>query len=247
MADQRPVSTNPSSRPELSLSLGFWDKALENWKKNQTTWLTAIAVVVCVAAVVAVQTWKKRDSQESANRTLGRAMVYASNNHADSARILFQKVLTSRVGLASAKAGLFLGQIDYSAGQFDKALVSYQGAKAEGKGFPLVEGAAFRGVAASYIQLKKYAEADAELTALLSKYQKLTGDAESRAKEEEPQDLVPGLSQAMWQKVLVQEKLNRIDEASKVAARLLALYPKTPEAGQARIWLAMSGKLPTAI
>ena len=50
-----------------------------------------------------------------------------------------------------------------------------------------------------------YAEAETALKSQLGSFQRMTGSAEARATETEPQDLVPGLSQAMWQLVLVQE------------------------------------------
>lgn len=243
MVDNRQTPSNeiPAASVE-DRAAEFWYSLNESWKKNQGAWLTAIVVLACAAGAWSFWTWRNSDAQEKAHRLVGRAYVNLDNGRADSAVALFEKVLTDYTGMEVAKAALQLGDFNYSKGDYAKALTKFERARSEGKGFPLLEGGALRGVAASQIQLKKYAEAETALKSLLSSYQKLTGNAEARATETEPQDLVPGLSQAMWQLVLVQEKLGHADDASRTAEALSKLYPSSREAGEAVRWLSMAGK-----
>ena len=97
-------------------------------------------------------------------------------------------------------------------------------------------------MAASQIQLKNYPQAELSLKSLLGAFQKVTGSAVARASETEPQDLVPGLSQAMWQLVLVQEKLGHMDDALRTAQALRKLYPSSPESVECARWLSLAGK-----
>jgi len=243
MVDNRQTPSNeiPAASVE-DRAVEFWYSLNESWKKNQGAWLTAIVVLACAAGAWSFWAWRAHASQEQAHRLVGRAYINMDNGRGDSAVALFEKVLADYSGMEVAKAALQLGDYNYSKGDYAKALVKFERARSEGKGFPLLEGGALRGVAASQIQLKKYAEAEGTLKSLLGACQKVTGNAEARATESEPQDLVPGLSQAMWQLVLVQEKLGRQEEASRTAESLRKLYPASREAGEAVRWLSLAGK-----
>lgn len=243
MADNRQTPTNeiPAASVE-DRAVEFWYSLADSWKKNQGTWLTALVVVACAAGAWSLWTWRAHASQEQAHRLVGRAYVNIDNGRNDSAMAIFEKVLTDYSGMEVAKAALQLGDFHYAKADYVMALAKFERARQEGRGLPLLEGGALRGVAACQIQLKKYPEAETALKSLLASCQKLTGSAEARATENEPQDLVPGLSQAMWQLVLVQEKLGRNEDAARNAEKLRKLYPASREAGEAIRWLAMNGK-----
>jgi tetratricopeptide (TPR) repeat protein len=238
---QNPLNEIPAASVE-DRAVAFWYSLVDSWKKNQGTWLTAIVVVSCAAAAWGFWSWRSHESQQKAHRLNGLAYINKENGRGDSARALFEKVLADFSGMEVSKAALQLGDYHYSTSDFETSLTKYERARVEGKGFPLLEGGALRGVAACQIQLKKYPEAEATLKALLGSYQRRTGSAEARAKETEPQDLVPGLSQAMWQLVLVQEQLGKLDEAARNAASLQRLYPASKEAGEAIRWTALHPK-----
>jgi predicted negative regulator of RcsB-dependent stress response len=247
-----PDNRNTPSHSASGLSVedkafGIWYEVQESWKRSQNTWLTVATVVACALAAWGVWTWKQRDSSEAAHRLYGKAIVYRDNNRQDSARILLEKVVSGYTGPEAAKAALQLGYDRFQERNWAAALAKYQRAKDDGSGYPLLEGGARRGVAACYIEQGKYALAETELQGILSSYQKLTGDPAQRAKETEPQDQLPGLDQVMWQLVLVREKLSKIDQAAPVAQDLLKLYPGSPDADHARIWLALNGKAPAQI
>lgn len=238
---QTPSNETPSASVE-DRAVEFWYSLLDSWKKNQGTWLTAFVVVVCAAAAWSVWTWRSHASQGQSHRLVGLAYVNMDNGRPDSAVALFEKVLTDFSGMEAAKAALQLGDYYYAKFDYTKSLAKFERARQEGKGLPLLEGGALRGVAASLIQLKKYPEAETNLKQLLGSFQRLTGSAEDRAKQTEPQDLVPGLGQAMWQLVLVQEKLGKQDDAIRNAEALRRLYPASPEANEALRWLSLAGK-----
>ncbi len=242
MADNRQTPSNeiPAASVE-DRAVEFWYALAENWKKNQSTWLTAIAIVVCAAGAWGFWAWKSGSAEADAHRLVGRGYIYLDNGRTDSALATFEKVLSGYTGIEASKAALQLGDHHFAKADYATALAKYQRARVDGKGLPLLEGGALRGVAACQIQLKKYAEAETALRTLLGSFQRLTGNAEERATEREPQDLVPGLSQPMWQLVLVQEKLGRMDDAVRNAKSLCKLYPASREAGEASRWLALNG------
>jgi len=238
---QTPSNEIPAASME-DRAVAFWYSLIDSWKKNQSTWLTAFVVIACAAAAWSVWTWRAHSSQEKAHRLVGLAYVNKDNGRGDSAIALFEKVLSDYSGMEVSKAALQLGDYYFAKADYTKSLTKFERARMEGKGLPLLEGGALRGLAACQIQLKKYPEAESSLKTLLGSFQRLTGSAEDRAKETEPQDLVPGLSQAMWQLVLVQEKLGKKDDASRNAESLQRLYPASHEAGEALRWLALNGK-----
>jgi predicted negative regulator of RcsB-dependent stress response len=241
-----PDNRNTQSTPATGLSvedkaLGLWYDLRASWKRNQNTWLTVATVVACALAAWGVWAWKQRDSSEAAHRLYGKAIVYRDNNRMDSARILLEKVVSGYTGPEAAKAALQLGSDLYNQRNWTGAMAKYQRAKEDGSGYPLLEGGARRGVAACEIELGKYSQAETELQGILSSYQKLNGAPEARATETEPQDLIPGLDQVMWQLVLVQEKISKTDKAVPVAQALLKLYPTSGNADFVRAWLALNG------
>lgn len=243
MVDNRQTPSNeiPAASVE-DRAVEFWYALMGSWKKNQATWLAVMAVIACAAGAWGFWAWKSQAAQEKAHRLVGRAYINMENGRGDSAAVLFEKVLTDFSGIEAAKAAIQLGDFYYAKADYAMALTKFERARQEAKGLPLLEGGALRGVAACQIQLKKYAEAETALKSLIGSFQRLTGSAEARATEKEPQDLVPGLSQAMWQLVLVQEKLGRTDDAVRNAETLRKLYPSSREAGEAARWLAMNGK-----
>lgn len=243
MADKRQTPSNeiPAASVE-DRAVEFWYSLMDSWKKNQGAWLTAFVVIACAAGAWSFWTWRANSSQEQAHRMVGRAYINLDNGRNDSAVAQFEKVLAGFSGMEVAKAALQLGDVHFAKADYAVALAKFERARQEGKGYPLLEGGALRGVAACQIQLKKYSEAESALKSLLGSFQKVTGSAEARASESEPQDLVPGLSQAMWQLVLVQEKLGRMDDASNNAQSLRKLYPASHEASEALRWLSMNGK-----
>lgn len=248
MADNRTPPPNPA--PVLSVedkAVGLWFAAKDSWKRSQGTWLTVATIIACALAAWGAWTWKHRDSREVAHRLYGRAIVFRDNGRTDSSRILLEKVVSGYSGIEASKAALQLGHDRFGERDWAGALVKYRRAKEDGSGFPLLEGGARRGIAAVLIEQQKYQQAEVELKGILSDYQKLTGDPASRAREDEPQDLVPGLYQVMWQLVLVREKLSKTAEAAAVAQAIIKLYPGSPESNQARIWLALNGKVPEPI
>ncbi|HXP89723.1 MAG TPA: tetratricopeptide repeat protein [Fibrobacteria bacterium] len=248
MPDKRTPSPMPP--PELSFeekAMAAWVRASESWKRSQGTWLTAATIVACALAAWSVWSWKQRDSREVAHRLYGRAMVFRDNGRPDSAKAILEKVVEGYSGIEASKAALQLGHDLFEQRDWAGSLAKYQRAREDGSGYPLLEGGARRGIAACYIEQGKYAQAESELEGILSSYQKLTGDAADRAKETEPQDLVPSLYQVMWQLVLVREKLSRSADAVQVAQALVKLYPGSPESDQAKIWLALNGKAPQPI
>lgn len=239
MADNRPTPET-ATKPSLELqTLGLWYNAQESWKKNQGLVLTILAVAACAVGAISFYKWKKNESQRAAHEQLGRALVMLANQRTDSGKAVLERVAAGHSGLEAAKAALLLADAHFTASEFEKALEKYRIAVQEGKGFPILEAGGRRGVAASLIEQKKYAEALAELRGVRSAFQRRTGNAEARAKETEPQDLVPGLASVAWQEVLVLEKLTRLEEAAKVASEIQILYPGTPEASQAKSWLAL--------
>ena len=238
---QTPSNEIPAASFE-DRAAAFWYSLLDSWKKNQGTWLTAFVVVACAAAAWSVWTWRGHVSQEKAHRMVALGYINMENRRGDSAVALFEKVLVDFSGKEVSKAALQLGDYYYNKPDYAKALVKFERARQEGKGLPLLEGGALRGIAACQIQLKKYPEAETSLKTLLGSFQRVTADPEDRAMETEPQDLVPGLSQAMWQLVLVQEQMGKKDDASRSAESLRRLYPGSREAGSALQWLALNGK-----
>lgn len=248
MPDKR--TPTPMPPPELSFeekAMGVWVRASESWKRSQGTWLTAATIVACALAAWSVWSWKQRDSREIAHRLYGRAMVFRDNGRPDSAKAILEKVVEGYAGIEASKAALQLGHDLYEQRDWAGALAKYQRAREDGSGYPLLEGGARRGIAASYIEQGKYSQAESELEGILSSYQKLTGDAADRAEETESQDLLPNLYQVMWQLVLVRDKLSRTADAIQVAQALVKLYPGSPESDQAKIWLALNGKAPQPI
>lgn len=243
MADngQTPSNEIPAASVE-DRAVAFWYSLVDSWKKNQGAWLTVFVVVACAAAAWSVWTWRTHASQEKAHRLVGLAYVNKDNGRGDSARALFEKVLNDYSGMEVSKAALQLGDYYYAKSDFATSLAKYERARVEAQGLPLLEGGALRGVAACQIQLKKYPEAESTLKSLLGSFQRLTGSAKERSMGTEPQDLVPGLAQAMWQLVLVQEQLGKLDEASRNAAALQRLYPASKEAGEATRWIALNTK-----
>ena len=249
--EPHPMADNPKTTPtsESALSVEerasvFWNTAEESWRKNQSTWLVVLAIVACALAAWGFRTWKQRDSREAAHRLYGKAIVYLENGRTDSATALLQKVLASYSGPEASKAALQLGHDRYMMRDWSGALSKYIRAKEDAAGYPLLDASARRGIAASQVELGRFADADATLQGILSSYQKLTGDPSARAREEEPQDQVPALEQVMWQQVLVREKLGRAADAVAVAQKILRLYPQTGTADEARAWLALNGKAP---
>ncbi len=243
MADKRMTPQNEI--PTLTVedrAVEFWYSLVDSWKKSQGAWLTAFVVIACAAAAWSFWTWRTNSSQQQAHRIVGRAYINLDNGRNDSAIALFEKVLAGYSGMEVSKAALQLGDVHFAKSEYAVALTKFERARQEGKGYPLLEGGALRGVAACQIQLKKYSEAESALKSLLGSFQRVTGSAQERSTENEPQDQVPGLSQAMWQLVLVQEKLGRLDDASKNAVSLRKLYPTSREATEAQRWLSLSGK-----
>ncbi len=239
MADNRPTPET-TTKPTMELkTLGMWYEAQESWKKNQGLILTLLAIVACAAGALAFYKWKKNDSQQLAHEQVGRALVMFANQRTDSGRVLLERVAAGHSGLEASKAALLLADAHFTAGERDKALEKYRIAASEGKGYPILEAGGRRGIAACLIEQKKYPEALSELRAIRSSFQRRTGNAEDRAKETEPQDLVPGLSTVAWQEVLVLEKMTRMEEAAKLATEIQSHYPGTSDASQARTWLAI--------
>lgn len=239
MADNRPTPET-ATKPSLELkTLGMWYNAQESWKKNQGLILTLLAVIACTAGALAFYKWKKNDSQHLAHEQVGRALVMLANQRTDSGKALLERVVAGHSGLEASKAALLLADAHFTAGERDKALEKYRSAALDGKGYPILEAGGRRGIAACLIEQKKYPEALTELRGIRSSFQRRTGNAEDRAKETEPQDLVPGLSSVAWQEVLVLEKLSKLEEASKVALEIQSLYPGSSEAMQAKSWLAL--------
>jgi tetratricopeptide (TPR) repeat protein len=238
--------TAPASASELSVedkAFALWHSAQESWKKNQGLWMVVLVAVVCAAAAAGFHTWKKRDSLQAAHRLYGKAIAYSDNGKMDSATAILNKVLAGYSGPEAAKAALELGHTRYLASDWAGALAKYQRAKDDASGYPLLDAAARRGVAASLIELGRFAEAQKTLEGILSSYQKLTGDPAARSTEEEPQDVVPGLEQVMWQLILVLDKQGKAAEAAPLAEKLVRLYPGSQEVGQAKFWLAYQGKV----
>lgn len=243
MADNHTSAQTPSSQISLDdKAFAFWHSTQESWKRNQNVWMVVLAIAVCAAAVFGFRTWRQHASQDAAHRLYGKAIAYLDNNKSDSATAILQKVLAGYSGLEAAKAALQLGHDRYLAQDWSGALAKYTRAKDDAAGYPLVDAAARRGMAASLIQLGRYPEADKLLTGILSSYQKLTGDPASRATEQEPQDVVPALEQVMWQLVLLREKQGKLPDAASLAEKIVRLYPGTQETDQARMWLALNGK-----
>ena len=244
MADnQKPVTTPEPAMSFEEKALGFWYTAQENWKKNQTTWFVALAIVVCALSAWGFHAWKQREARVVSHRLYGKAIAYLDNDKFDSATAILNKVVADYSGPEAAKAALQLGRDQYAVRNWDGALAKYRRAKEDGAGYPLLDASGRRGIAACLIELGKYPEAEVELSGLLSSYQKLTGDPSARSREEEPQDVVPALFQAMWQLVLVREKLGKVDAAIPVAEKLIRLYPDVPESNSAKAWLALNGKV----
>lgn len=242
MADKSAKTENSASE------LSFEDRSLElayrfrdGWRRNQSLWTGIAVAVLCVAAVGGFWTFKKAGSQSTAHRLVGLGMVAMDNDRPDSALAIFQRVTLEHGGLEAAKAGLLGAGILFDRGDVAGAVKLYQRALDEGAGFPLLEGGALRGLAACHIEQGQFAQAADELSKVLSKFAKASDDAKVRGLGKDKADDLPKISQTMWQLVLVQSRLGKLEEARKTADRLVRTYPESDEAAQARKWMGLFG------
>jgi len=242
MADKRPLNVIVSAEPgfeEKSLELAY--KVRDSWRKNQTLWSVSLVALACAAGVWSFWTWKTRSGEADANRLLGMGLVHLQNERPDSALASFDKLSADHGGISTAKASLLAGNILLSRGDWKGAEARFHRAIEESDGLPLLDGGARRGLATSLIEQKRYDDAAKELQKVLSSYAHVSVLEKDREKESAATDDLPLMSQVYFQLVLVQEKLNKKDDARKNAETIIRAYPLSEEAGEARKWLALQG------
>lgn len=240
MADKRPSNEIVSADPgfeEKALELAY--KARDSWRKNQSLWSVALAVVACAAGAWGFWAFKTRSSEAEGARLLGMALVHLGNDRQDSALALFDRVAADHSGLATAKASLLAGNLLLGKSDWKGAEQRFRRALDEAGGLPLLDGGARRGLAASLVEQNRLAEAATELEKVVSSYSHTSVDVQDRETEHAAADDLPAMSLAYWQLVLVQDKLGRKDDARKNAEHLIRAYPTSEEANEARRWLAL--------
>jgi predicted negative regulator of RcsB-dependent stress response len=222
-------------------SAELFHQVLEFFKRNQTGTYTALGLLVAAAAFWGFRGNMVHKATEQARGDMGQAFVRLEQGKTDSAAPYLQKVASENAGLESAKAALILGGIQIGQSQLDKAEASYRIALDKSQGLPLLWAGAQRGLAVCAIDRKDYKTAESLLRSILSKYQRVTGDAKARGLDEEPKDEVPFLSQVMWQLVLVRDAQGDHAGAIDQAKDLVKLYPSDEESQDARRYLALNG------
>lgn len=188
-------------------------------------------VVVVIAIVVGVTRYA--DSRKVANAEgaalLGKGMTLVYAEKYDEALAEFEAQMPSLSGLHLAKAALLSGNIKYRAGDFDGAGKLFETAAGNAGSATLILAGALHGSASVSIEKKDYAKAASQLEAFIDKFGRRDGDLEARYSKEEPADLVPTVSDALWKLTLCYQELGKVAEAKATAERLKKVYGDKPE------------------
>lgn len=216
-------------------------RATEFFKRNQTATYAVMGLLVAGAVLWLVRGNMVRKATEAARGEMGQAYVRLDQGKYDSAAVFLEKVAKGNAGLESSKAALILGGIRLGQGQVEKAEASYRIALDKSQGLPLLWAGAKRGLAVCAMNRKQFKEADEHLAQVLSKFQRVTGNAEKRGLDQDGKDGVPFLSQVMWQQVLIREAQGDLKAAGEKAKLLVSYYPAEEEAKDAQRFLALNG------
>ncbi len=241
MADKPSQENLSSELPLKDRFLNFWESVQAFVLRNQTASYTVLGLLVAGVVLWGIRAHMVSSALEKARDDMGQAYLYLEQQKNDSAIPYLQKVAKANAGIETAKAALLLGDIQVSMGQPQQAAKNYEIARSRSS-LPLIEGSAMRGLAVCAIDVKDYAKADKLLSEILSKYQRVTGDTKDRGLDKEPRDLLPFLSQVMWQQVLVHSAQGDSKGAQALAGKLIKLYPQTDDAQDARRFLAVDYK-----
>ena len=240
MADKQSLENIGAQLPLEERALDALQKSVDFVKRNQTATYTVLGLLLAGVVLWFVRGNLVSTATDKARNDMGQAYALLGRHQEDSAAVLLQKLTTVNAGLETSKAALLLADIQLSKGQLDKADKNYRLCKERSNSVALLEAGALRGLAVCAINRKDYKTAESLLSDVLSKYQRVTGDAKARGLDKEPKDLVPFLSQVQWQLVLVKDAQNDAKAAKEAAEKLIKLYPTTEEAQDARRFLAMA-------
>lgn len=210
-------------------------------KNHSNKLILALVVVVIAIAGVNMVLNSRQEAHARGVEKLGEAYSYLYSNKQDSALTILQEILSSGKGgaLLQAKANLFAGNIFYNQRQFDQAETMFRNSMAKAPSVDLIGGAAQHGLASVLMQQEKYPEAIAEWEQYLDSYAGRTGDLKARYQGDEPRDLLPTVSDAMWKLALTYRAAGQADKAKEVCEKILKVYNGSVYATKARKLLAV--------
>lgn len=230
--------TPAAKTPEQEASLVDWF-LVDFWPRfGKQTVYALLAIAVVVSAIV----WFKSDrvnQQVRENKELGPAFIYLSEDKLDSAETFLSGfVKASHSRLVQDKANLMLGQVFYSKGRYDDAIKTFGLVDLENADQPLLSSGALHGMASSQIQKKEYAQAAENLEKFVARFGRKTANPAERVSGKEVVDLSPVVPNAMWKLALCYRELKDISKAKAIANKLMAIYPESREAYEAKRFLA---------
>jgi TolA-binding protein len=197
------------------------------------------AGIVIATVAIGLMAWfgyrgMSNKAEHTANRMLGKAYVFLSQENLDSAAAALQDVLNDGPGgVAESKAHLLLGNVRYSQGRFDDALKSYSAVKVSSTRYPLIASGALHGLAAASMEKKDYAKAVEYLEKFVHDFGRRSGNPSEKLAGEEVVDPVPAMPNALWKLALCYRELKDNAKAKAIAEKLVKVYPESREGADA--------------
>lgn len=230
--------TPAAKTPEHEAGLLDWF-LVDFWPRfGKQTLYALLAIAIAIVATV----WFKNDrvnQQARENKELGQAYIYLSEDKLDSAESFLTGFLkASHSRLVQDKANLMLGQVQYSKGRYDDAIKAFSQVDLENSDQPLISSGALHGLASSQIQKKEYAKAAENLEKFVARFGRKTANPAERVAGKEVVDLSPVVPNALWKLTLSYRELKDNAKAKATAAKLIAIYPESREAYEAKRFLA---------
>jgi|GEM_PF-440041 len=237
--DNAPIPPKPA-KPSAEGQGGDADDRLTEWFLDvflpQYGKQAGIAVAAIALGLILWFSWTgiQNKSELTANRQLGMAYVYMSQQKMDSAAVVLQAMLQEGPGgLAQAKAYLLLGKVRYSQARFEDAIKAYDNVKVSASKYPLIASGALHGLAASYMETKDYGQAVESLELFVKDFGKKSGDPEENLAGEEVVDPTPAVPNALWKLTLCYRELKDTAKAKATAEKLVRIYPDSREGADA--------------